>query len=214
MKKVIRLTEQDLHRIVRGSVNRVLNEALVGRGTTTTTSSSDYADDYHDEVTHHFNTRENPYSNDSVQMLADRFEKRLGGEYKVSAFNNPQMEEDEDTYPNAILMSNIVDFKVTTPNSRVSNVQDIMNIAKVANQLFSNMQGGTMWEDVNINISNIEFDEDGRTESITVSVRLYNINEPRKDMIPRRKYKRDGNTQTGFDYPNFAKPEYWSRTEY
>ena len=217
-KKLIRLTEGDLHRLVKESVNKIINEAQIGRGTTTTISSSDYADDYHDHTTYHFNTSENPYSNDSVQMLADRFEKRLGGEYKVSAFNNPIMKKDEDSDSNATTTANIVDFKVTTPNSRYSNVQDIMYIAKVANQLFSNMHGERYFKqtfgDSKVNISDIENDGKGcDTQSITISVELY-INEPRKDMIPRSKYQRDHKTPTGFEYSNFTKPQYWSHTEY
>ena len=93
-------------------------------------------------------------------------------------------------------------------------MQDIMKIAKVANQLFSNMQGEKMWQKAEINISDIEFNEDNKTDSITVSVNLYNINEPRKDMIPKNKYQGDGNTETGFEYSNFTKPRHWSHTEY
>ena len=65
-----------------------------------------------------------------------------------------------------------------------------------------------------IDILDINFDdvEWKRIDSITISVELYNINEPRKNMIPKKAYKKG--EETGFANTNFTKPQSWYYTEY
>jgi hypothetical protein len=49
----VKLTESMLKQIVTESVERIMTEAKIGRGTTTTQSSDSYADEYHDNVTYY-----------------------------------------------------------------------------------------------------------------------------------------------------------------
>ena len=64
-----------------------------------------------------------------------------------------------------------------------------------------------------INISDINFDyREERIDSITISVELHNINEPRKNMIPKKVYKKG--EETGLANTNSTEPESWYHTEY
>ena len=203
----IKLTESKLKQIVDESVEKIMMEVKIGRGTTTTHSSDSYADDYHDHTTHHYETSENPYSNDAVQMLADRLEKRLGKGYKVTiASNNPQIRKGGYDRPDET--SNIVDFYISLTNSSSSNIEDILYVGKIVNQMFSKMDRAKV-NIIDISFGDIEF---YRIDSIAISVELHNINEPRKDMIPKKEYK--NGKETGFANTVFTKPESWHHTEY
>lgn len=206
----LKLTENKLKQIVAESVKKIMTEANIGRGTTTTQNSDSYRDEYHDNVTYYYDTSENPYSNDAVQMLADRLEKRLGKGYKVIAHNNPQNKKIRNHYDpegTAFNKSNIVEFDISLPNSKYSNIEDILYISKIVNQMFSKMDRGKF------NINQVNYDDLGQyTTSITISIELYNINEPRKNMMPKKAYK--NGEKTGFANTNFTKPESWHYTEY
>ena len=218
MKKTITLNETQLKTIVTESVKRILKEARLGRGTITKTDSSWSGDEYGGTTSNFFKTEENPFSNDTVQMLADRLEKRLGGKYRVEAHANPYMsgkydwDSDKMNYKTHLVKVDFVierkaenDFQDSYIEKQ--DIDDVVRIAKVAKQLLYNMAE-------KVYVSGVNYAEDNgidSNDSITVTALLRNVNEPRKDMIPRRKY--DINGDTGYANSNFTKPSVWHTTE-
>ena len=80
-KKLIRLTEADLHRIVKESVNKILNESSVATRGTRTNSGGVYSSPFDDEengsTTWTDAGEENKYIEKYAQAIADRIEKAL-----------------------------------------------------------------------------------------------------------------------------------------
>ena len=189
-----------------------IGEANIGRGTDTSHYSSFSGDDFGGSTFHGFQTSENPYMNDSVLMLANRFEKRLGGSYKVTAHNNTLSSEDDNEYGETVksIDSSMVDFVVGLPGNGYGNIDDVIHIATVAKKMFGAMS-------YDISVSGVEFDpESEMASSITIRVNLRNVNEPRKDMIPKRgtyMQNDNGHREKDFADTNFSKPQYWSYTD-
>ena len=223
MKNIIKLNESTLRKIVAESVKKVLKEARMGRGTTTTTSSSWSGDEYGGTTNTFYRTEENPYSNDAVMMLADRLEKRLGGEYRVEVHANPYRYEKYDydsdkTHYKTFLTK--VDFVIIRKDGNSDyyierqNIDDIVTISKVAKQLLSNMAEKVYISNVSCN-GESELDTN---DSVTVTALLRNVDEPRKDMIPKSRWGKkedfyEPTPDTGYADSKFTKPQLWHTTE-
>ena len=76
-KKIIRLTESDLHRIVKESVNRILKEstfptddeyAQMGKYYVAADTNSEYFDDYNEAYRYAYNEAKKSYENDGYNM--------------------------------------------------------------------------------------------------------------------------------------------------
>lgn len=80
-KQVIKLNENQLRRIVKESVKRVLNEADVVGGTNTYNDKSTWADDYDEYSSSENGTSENIMVPDFIQTWADRLENILNKKF-------------------------------------------------------------------------------------------------------------------------------------
>lgn len=223
MKNTVKLNESQLRKIVAESVKKVLKEARMGRGTTTTTSSSWSGDEYGGTTSTFYGTKENPYSNDAVMMLANRLEKRLGGKYRVEVHSNPYKSEEYDydsdktnykTYLTKVDFVIIKKYGDSEHYIERQNIDDIVTISKVAKQLLSTMAEKVYISDVSCN-GESELDSN---DSITITALLRNVDEPRKDMIPKSRWGKrkdfyEPTPDTGYADSKFTKPQSWHTTE-
>ncbi len=94
MKKIIRLTEQDLHNIVRESVNRILKEDVLG-------------DDWREIETDQEDSVMNNYEPFETQMENDPFEGMYGNEHNWSTQGeeefDPTFYDDPDQYKDDLI---------------------------------------------------------------------------------------------------------------